>query len=695
MLVVADQFEEVFRYRALNDQQEASRFIDLLIGVYDQEPAGLHVAIAMRTDFLGDCALFPGLAEAVNTSPYLTAGMTDTEMQAAIRGPAELFKGSVDTALIDRLLKDSAGEQDRLPVLQHILKRCWTKAAEAGAPGRLTELVYQQAGGVSEGLNQDAGEVVADLIKRGIPETAVELTFRALGELDGDGRAIRRPVPWSRLLAETGLPEAQLRTVVTRFAQDDCGFLSRPRTWEEIRPDTVVDVAHEALLRRWRRMNDPGGGVAGAAGRSKRGWLYDVQRDSERYRRLLYDARLEPRVHIDRSRLGPEWAWWRSMPRTPAWGRRMGGERGATDQEAAQGIQQVDALFKASFTARLWRRLGFVAAAAMVVAVSGWEGRNQYTRFRENQAWLALKQERSADQIQQVEAKLEVVKRELDRVDDRPFLNAPGSMDSDPSRPTFPLAGATPMVGATELERVMPPVVLPPAEPTALPSGRQPMAGPRQVVAECTGAIWLGGNEQASYVSAVQDPLGPPLPIAQIAPNQTYFVNVDNLRLRATVPTAAYQNGEIVGIVPRGTRVVALGEPQAYQRPNSKQYWLQIRAEGHTCSLVYLQFANGDATQAAAVAGDLNAMGFVVPAQEQLRSAQGLSQVRYYYRENRPAAVLLQSEAAAALKRLGLSQGRAVTVEDLTGWPRDKKPARGTLELWVDLSNATLPRIGD
>ena len=35
-----------------------------------------------------------------------------------------------------------------------------------------------------------------------------------------------------------------------------------------------------------------------------------------------------------------------------------------------------------------------------------------------------------------------------DRVDDSPFLNAPGTVDSDPSRPAYPLAGATTTAGA-------------------------------------------------------------------------------------------------------------------------------------------------------------------------------------------------------------------------------------------------------
>ena len=43
----------------------------------------------MRSDFLGDCTQFPGLAEAINAGQYLVPRMTRDERRAAIEGPIQ------------------------------------------------------------------------------------------------------------------------------------------------------------------------------------------------------------------------------------------------------------------------------------------------------------------------------------------------------------------------------------------------------------------------------------------------------------------------------------------------------------------------------------------------------------------------------------------------------------------------------
>ena len=70
----------------------------------------------MRSEFLGVCARFKGLAETVNRTQYLLPQM---EQPALIR--AIWRAGSCSTAarsaasLADRLVADVAGDQERLP----------------------------------------------------------------------------------------------------------------------------------------------------------------------------------------------------------------------------------------------------------------------------------------------------------------------------------------------------------------------------------------------------------------------------------------------------------------------------------------------------------------------------------------------------------------------------------------------------
>jgi hypothetical protein len=96
LLVVVDQFEELFRYRKVkaasaNGEQyrseEAAAFVNLLLGARAQTSVPIYLVLTMRSDFLGDCAQFPGLAEAINEGQYLVPRLTRDERKAAITGP--------------------------------------------------------------------------------------------------------------------------------------------------------------------------------------------------------------------------------------------------------------------------------------------------------------------------------------------------------------------------------------------------------------------------------------------------------------------------------------------------------------------------------------------------------------------------------------------------------------------------------
>ena len=59
-LVLVDQFEELFRFKDSSDPNsinETLGFVNLLMEAVNYEDAPIYVAITMRSDFIGDCAL--------------------------------------------------------------------------------------------------------------------------------------------------------------------------------------------------------------------------------------------------------------------------------------------------------------------------------------------------------------------------------------------------------------------------------------------------------------------------------------------------------------------------------------------------------------------------------------------------------------------------------------------------------------
>jgi hypothetical protein len=695
LLLVADQFEELFRFRMLGDKTEADRFVDLLLDVFDEQPKGVHIVVATRSDFLGDCSDIVGLAEAVNAAPYLTPALTEDELRAAIRGPADLHGGKVDDAVVEQMLNDSAGQPDRLPILQHALMRCWDVADRRGAHGKITLQLYnsEEIKGVANALHNHAEEVMKSPELKGL-EGEVELVFKALTELDFQGRAIRRPLPWAQLLAESGyepptdLSDEERQTwwkqsqslpmarVVNRFRADGTGFLGRPGPDEkELKQDTLVDVAHEALIRRWRRLNrlaKPGTGGP----RQREGWLWDEAVDGNLYRALLLDAQSKIPI-IDPWNMKQRLQWWRRQPQTAAWARRMAGDRDATNQDAKAGLDRISMMFTRSRW--LWWG-GIVLLVALLCLFADYvRQRVMFTeQLEENAANLQARDVLHRVDLQQLirisaernEAQLQLksMAASLDRA------NARADAAEKAAGPRAPaIAPPVPADRSTEVAAAARPVAqtTAPASSAAAPS--------------CKGAVWIGSGNAANLRFAEGD-AGRTVTLDDVQPNRK-FVSGVNLRLRRGVPNPeGYIHQEPIGIVPVGAQITALGIPVRYDRPSGPQYWLDVAVPSQVCSLVYFQFAGGTADNARALAAALEKQGYLVPGQQQLSSAQGLAEVRYYYAEDRPAAEQLATDAAAAAKVLGLAANRQIEVKDLTGWPR-QKPPRGTLELWLDLAS--------
>lgn len=362
LVLVVDQFEELFRYAAsaggdkvlsadgVHARDEATQFVQLLLEASRAPSSRIHVLLTMRSDFIGDCARFHGLPEAVCEAQFLVPSLTRDQLDEVIREPIKKAGATIEPQLVERLLNDCSTEMDQLPVLQHCVSRLWDKAGAAGGgPRHLTEAHYRKIGEFSGALSQHADEILKELPGTRL-QWAVEQIFRALSELDKEGRATRRALRYSQLVAETGVEEPAVRQAIERFRASDCSFLvSSPPDIETIEPDTRIDVAHEALLRRWDKVSGRGADL---------GWLRLEQQAGERYRALL--AMAENNVTALPSNIVTErLAWWKARPRTSAWGERYGG-----------GFAEVEALLLQSGRRLRLKQASFVAAFVLILGVA-------------------------------------------------------------------------------------------------------------------------------------------------------------------------------------------------------------------------------------------------------------------------------------------------------------------------------------
>jgi energy-coupling factor transporter ATP-binding protein EcfA2 len=133
VLVLVDQFEEIFRYKrgraadGADDGDEAAAFVKLLLAARESESPIIYIAITMRSDFIGDCMEFGTLPEVVNDGLYLVPRMTREELRLAITGPVAVGGATIAPRLVSRLLNDVGDDPDQLPILQHALMRTWDR----------------------------------------------------------------------------------------------------------------------------------------------------------------------------------------------------------------------------------------------------------------------------------------------------------------------------------------------------------------------------------------------------------------------------------------------------------------------------------------------------------------------------------------------------------------------------------------
>ncbi len=338
LLLVVDQFEELFRYanpggeygRASDSRwrDKAANFVQLLLEGSRMSSRPVHVLITMRSDFIGDCAQFQGLPEAVSVSQFLVPSLTRDQREEVIRQPIDKAGAKIDSDLVERLLNDAGSELDQLPVLQHCLSRLWEHAGQRSPaePRTLTLSDYQEIHGIAGALSQHADQVMQSI--PGV-ELAVEQTFRALSEVDKEGRATRRAITFSQLSAETGMSHDDLVVVLDRFRADDCSFIvTTPAAVHTLQPDTRVDVVHEALLRHWYKISAPRHENL-VGGKTEMGWLFAEEDDGRLYSALLALLQRKSssqKVTLPLDQVQDRWEWWNELPRTEAWAKRYGGK---------------------------------------------------------------------------------------------------------------------------------------------------------------------------------------------------------------------------------------------------------------------------------------------------------------------------------------------------------------------------------
>jgi energy-coupling factor transporter ATP-binding protein EcfA2 len=284
LLLVVDQFEELFRFKAqaqatgnrLAAEDEAAAFVKLLLAAVHQREVPIFGVLTMRSDFLGDCAQFRDLPETLNDSQYLIPRLTREQLRQAIEGPVAVGGATITPRLVNRLLNDTGDNPDQLPIVQHALMRTWDYWEDQHTPEVPLDLEHYAAiGGMAQALSRHA-----DQIYEGLPDERsrqlAETLFRCLTDRGADNREIRRPTPLAEICAVANAAPEAIIAVIDEFRGPRRSFLMPPPS-VPLHETTVLDISHESLMRNWERL---------------KGWVAKEAQSATIYRRLAETAEL-------------------------------------------------------------------------------------------------------------------------------------------------------------------------------------------------------------------------------------------------------------------------------------------------------------------------------------------------------------------------------------------------------------------
>lgn len=262
LLIIIDQFEELFRFRRLSEtdsataeqsRDEATAFVKLLLSVTERTNKRVYVVLTMRSDFLGDCTQFEGLAEAINQGQYLVPRMTREQRRLAITGPIGVAGGRIEDVLLTRLINDPGDNPDQLSILQHALNRIWAHWSannEAGQPLGMQN--YNAIGSMSHALDRHAEKAFAELQSPRQRQLA-EYLFKALTDKTHNIEGIRRPTTLQTICDLAQCTQDEMIQIIDVFRKPSRSFLMPPIT-DKLSADTVIDISHESLMRMWQRL---------------------------------------------------------------------------------------------------------------------------------------------------------------------------------------------------------------------------------------------------------------------------------------------------------------------------------------------------------------------------------------------------------------------------------------------------------
>lgn len=250
VLILIEQFEEMFTLCKQPSLRE--KFFACILDALALCQGRLCIVITLRADFLRHSSEqdYSGLAQYIEENLIMVASMSEQEIKDAVIKPAKSLGVDVETALMDEILKDVKTVRGALPLLQYALTELWRIRLE----DKLTLESYIRIKRLAGALESRADKVYQALSEE--QRSAAKWIFLSVTQLGDSSQDTCKRVIKEDLITKKH-PEALVDETLKKLTDARLLVSNILAMYEgDISSQTVIDIAHEALIEHWRQLHD-------------------------------------------------------------------------------------------------------------------------------------------------------------------------------------------------------------------------------------------------------------------------------------------------------------------------------------------------------------------------------------------------------------------------------------------------------
>jgi Cdc6-like AAA superfamily ATPase len=256
VVLIIDQFEELFAPTVTTDRNQYTQFIDLLTATATEPRSRAIIILTLRGDFYDYILKNRRLYQITRDHKIDIPPMEREELRKVIIEPARMAGVALETDLVGDLLSEMRKQPEALPLLQFTLEELFFRREGS----IMTRRIYEQLGGLDGAINRHA-EAVYRGLSRVEQECAQELLTRYFIYLreplddvsrPGSSKEVTRRRVTMEELKDDSKSKADLRQQIVNTFVNQRLFTGQIAANES----PIYEISHEALINSWERLKE-------------------------------------------------------------------------------------------------------------------------------------------------------------------------------------------------------------------------------------------------------------------------------------------------------------------------------------------------------------------------------------------------------------------------------------------------------